>query len=871
MTQHYTENENLSVYMIKKDDLNVSSTQCTESDEKSSPKDTIKKKKPSQKNPEKEDKVNIDSDDLENQVELPKPIKRRKKVVKETPKQKTDKKPILNEEHMLAQIPEILPVLPLRDNVVFNSMVVPLYETREKGVLAIEQAFLHSKFIFLSTQKDSSLLSPTSEDLFEIGTIGLILRMLKMPEGQLKILVQGIARARIKKVLTEEPYLSVQAEILTEQKIFIGTEEEALMREAREKSEKILHLRGLPVGDIMHILTQVNEPGIIADLIASNMRLNTMEAQKLLECIDGVERLRLVNEHLIHEVEIADIQARIQSTAREGMDKAQKTYFLREQMKAIRTELGDNANSDEELDSLRQAIEKVGLSKEAKKEAEKQLSRLTAMGSESAEANVIRTYLDWLTELPWRKVSKDSLDIKKAKIILDDDHFGLERVKDRILEFLSVRKLNPSSKGSILCFVGPPGVGKTSLGRSIASAMNRKFQRISLGGMRDEAEIRGHRRTYIGSMPGRIIQAVKQAGTKNPVILLDEIDKLGNDFRGDPSSALLEALDPEQNNNFSDHYLNVPFDLSKVLFLCTANSLEGVPVALRDRLEIISLSGYTEYEKLSIAKKYLLKRQIKENGLQSKQVKFSDSALRQLIREYTREAGLRNLEREIGRVCRKIARSVAEGKKTISNITNKQLHIYLGAPRFIDEDRDESLIPGVATGLAWTAAGGDVLYVEVSLMKGKGNLSLTGQLGDVMKESAQAGLSYTRAHAEELGLDVDFYEKFDFHIHVPAGATPKDGPSAGVTIVSALVSVLLNKSIRNDLCMTGEISLRGRVLPVGGIKEKILAAVSKGLEHVIIPKQNIKDLEEIPKDLLSKITIHGVSTISEVLDLIFEK
>lgn len=869
-------NETLALYLAKEDDSNVSDNiPPIEPNKKPSRRNSKKDENldineegsaiKDEDNSKKDEDSNINGDTITDSLELPKPVKRRQKKVKVI----DENEHVLNEDNMLAQIPHILPVLPLRDHVVFNSMVVPLYEAREKSILAIEQSFLHSKFIFLSTQKDATVENPTSKDLFEVGTVALILRILKMPGGELKILLQGVARAKMATVLTEDPYISAQVDVLTEKKIAVGKEEEALMRTAKEQSEKILQLRGLPVADIMNILTQINEPGRIADLIASHMRFSIEDAQKFLECIDGMERLEFVNTHLMREVEIADIQARIQNTARESMDKAQKTYFLREQLKVIRKELGDDVDADEELDSIRRAIEKVGLSKEAKKEAEKQLHRLSSMGNESAEANVIRTYLDWLIELPWRKTSKDSLDIKKAKILLDEDHFGLEFVKDRILEFLSVRKLNPSSKGSILCFVGPPGVGKTSLGRSIARAMNRKFQRISLGGIRDESEIRGHRRTYIGSMPGRIIQAVKQAGTRNPVVLLDEIDKLGNDFRGDPSSALLEALDPEQNSNFSDHYLNVPFDLSKVLFLCTANSLESIPSALRDRLEVIQLSGYTEFEKLSIAKKYLIKRQVKENGLQPKHVKFSENILRQLIREYTREAGLRNLEREIGRVCRKIARSVAEGKKAVFNITNKQLAGYLGVPRFIEEDRDSILIPGVAVGLAWTAAGGDVLYVEVSLMKGKGSLSLTGQLGDVMKESAQAALSFIRAHAEQLGLDTDFHEKFDFHIHVPAGATPKDGPSAGVTIVSALVSALLNKPIRNDLCMTGEISLRGRVLPVGGIKEKVIAAVGKELSHVIMPKQNIKDLEDIPKDLLAKITVHGVSTISEVLDLIF--
>ncbi len=776
------------------------------------------------------------------------------------------------EESLIGQIPENLPVLALRDSVVFNSMVAPLYETREKGILAIEKAFAESKFVFLNTQKDPALEDPEVEDLYEMGTVGLILRMLKLPGGQLKVLIQGVARAKRKAVLEIDPFITAELEVFGEkEESELGSEEEALMRVAREQSEKILQLRSFPVGDIMNILLQVNEPGKIADLIASNMRLNIPDAQELLECIDGVERLKLVNNHLNYEVEIADIQARIQNSAREGMDKAQKAYFLREQMKAIRSELGESEDADEELDNLRYAIETVGLSKEAKKEAEKQLNRLSAMGQDSAEANVIRTYLDWLLELPWKKTSKDSLDILKAKDILDEDHYGLEKVKDRILEFLSVRKLNPASKGSILCFVGPPGVGKTSLGRSIARALKRKFQRVSLGGMRDEAEIRGHRRTYIGAMPGRILQSLKQAGTKNPVILLDELDKLGSDFRGDPSSALLEALDPEQNIHFSDHYLNVPFDLSKVLFLCTANNLEGVPSALRDRLEIIELSGYTELEKLSIAQKYLVSRQVKDNGLNAEKIKFSENSLKNIIRKYTREAGLRNLEREIGKICRKIARKIAEGEDKPFNINDKQLQSFLGTAPYLDENLEEISIPGIAIGLAWTSVGGEVLYVEASLMNGKGKLSLTGKLGETMKESAHAALSYARSHADDLGLEPDFNDKYDFHIHVPAGATPKDGPSAGVTIVTALISALTKKKVRNDICMTGEISLRGRVLPVGGIKGKLLAAVGKGIYEVIIPKENIKDLEDIPKELLSKLTVHPVENIDEVINLAFKK
>lgn len=777
----------------------------------------------------------------------------------------------IGDEALLSEIPHELGLLSLRENVLFNSMIMPIYETRDFGIDVIEKAYNSSKFLFISAQKNSETDDPTVLDLYETGTVGLILRMIKMPNGHVKALIQGVSRAKCLGQVVNSSYPQVFIELIKEINVPVTPEIIALMRVARENSEKILQLRGVPAAEIISILTQVDEPGKLADLIASNMRLKADEAQSMLECLDPVERLKMINKHLLKEVEIADLQVKIQNIAREGMDKAQKTYYLREQIKAIRTELGENGNMDEELDVLRENLNKAGLSKEAKKEAQKQLFRLSNMGMDSAEANVIRNYLDWLVELPWKKTTRDVLDIVKAKKVLDSDHYGLSKVKDRILEFLSVRKLNPESKATILCFAGPPGVGKTSLGRSIAKAMNRKFQRISLGGMRDEAEIRGHRRTYVGAMPGRIIQAMKNAGTKNPVILLDEIDKLGNDFRGDPSSALLEALDPEQNSHFSDHYLNVEFDLSKVLFLCTANSLDSIPHALRDRMEIISISGYTELEKLAIVKSYILKRQIKDNGLSEKQIKLSDTSIKKVIREYTREAGLRNLEREIGAICRKVARKVAENEITSCTVTPKTVEELLGAPRFLEEEREKTLLPGVATGLAWTQAGGDVLFVEVSKMKGKGTVQITGQLGDVMKESCQAAVSYIRSHADSLKVDEDFHEKYDLHIHVPEGATPKDGPSAGVTLFTAILSSLLDVSVNAEYCMTGEITLRGRVLPVGGIKEKLLAAVTRGLKHVIIPKQNVKDLEDIPEELLQKITVHPVTHVDQIRKLVFQK
>jgi ATP-dependent Lon protease len=765
-------------------------------------------------------------------------------------------------------IPMEMPVLPVRDIVVFNYMILPLFVGRDKSVQAVDAALSGNRYILILTQKDEKVDDPGPDDLHTVGTVGMIMRMLKMPDGRLKVLVQGLTRARVTEFTSTDPFHLAKIEVLEERDVKeISLEQEAMMRAAREQSEKILSLRGIATADIMSVLNSVNEPGRLADLIASNLRMRVDEAQKILECEDPIERMHLVNNQLVKEVEVASMQAKIQNMAKEGMDKAQKDFFLREQMKAIRKELGEAEDEDDEMEGLRKALDKAGLPKEVKKEADKQLKRLIAMHPDSSEASVIRTYLDWMAELPWKKLSRDQIDIKEAKRILDEDHYDLDKVKERILEYLSVRKLNPGMKGPILCFVGPPGVGKTSLGRSIARALKRKFVRMSLGGMRDEAEIRGHRRTYIGSMPGRIIQSIKQAGTRNPVIMLDEIDKVGTDFRGDPSSALLEVLDPEQNFSFSDHYLNVPFDLSKVMFICTANILDTIPAALLDRMEIIRLPGYTEQEKVHIARRFILPRQIQENGLKKTDVALSDPVLSQIIRDYTREAGLRNLEREIGSVCRKLARRKAEGEKPPFRITAKALVKLLGQAKHLDEEHEQVLPPGVAVGLAWTPVGGEILHIEVATMPGKGKLHLTGKLGDVMKESAQAALSYARSKAKELGLDPEFTDKLDIHVHVPSGATPKDGPSAGVTLVTALISALTNTPVCHDVAMTGEITLRGRVLPVGGIKEKILAAVAAGMTRVIIPKRNEKDLEEIPKDLRAKIAVQTVEHMDEIWPL----
>lgn len=773
-------------------------------------------------------------------------------------------------------LPSVLPVLPVRDVVIFNYMIISLYVGRERSVHAIEAALSASRHLLVLTQKDEQLENPGPEDLHTHGTVVNIMRMLKMPDGRLKVLVQGVSRATVKDFAPDEegnnPYLAARIDLTPEQEPFKGSiESEALMRTAREESEKLLNLRNISSPDVSAVLSGVDHPGRLADLIAANLRIKTDEAQLILETVDPLERLNLVNNHLAKEVEVSTLQAKIQEQAREGMEKAHKDYFLREQMKAIRSELGEPSDSPEdEISELVEALNKAGLPKDVRKEADKQLKRLSSMHNESSEASVVRTYLEWLAELPWKKTSKDRLDIKRAKQILEDDHLGLDKVKDRILEYLSVRKLNPDSKGPILCLVGPPGVGKTSLGRSVAKALGRKFQRMSLGGVRDEAEIRGHRRTYIGSMPGRVIQSMKQAGTRNPVIMLDEVDKIGSDYRGDPSSALLEVLDPEQNNSFSDHYLGVPFDLSKVMFICTANHLETIPSALLDRMEVIRIPGYTIQEKLAIAKRYLLPRQAKENGLKEGDLPVADEVIQAVIEGYTREAGLRNLEREIGSLCRKIARKKAEGEKGPFEVKHEEVSKYLGIPRYLSEDHEKILPPGMALGLAWTPHGGEVLSVEVATMKGRGGISLTGQLGDVMKESAQAAFSYARSHAAQLGIDADFNKKLDIHFHLPAGATPKDGPSAGVTLLTALISALTGKPVNPKLCMTGEITLRGRVLPVGGIKEKILAAVTKGLTDVCIPKQNVKDLEDIPEELRNKIRVHPAEEISDILPFAFD-
>jgi ATP-dependent Lon protease len=721
-----------------------------------------------------------------------------------------------------ADIPDVLPLLPVRDVVIYSYMILPLMVGRERSIRAVDEALAEERLIFLAAQKISTEEDPTPDNIYTVGTVAMVVKQLKLPDGRVKILVQGLAKARIVSFLESREFFKVKIEKIPEPMSGpITIEVEALMRSIKENSEKILQLRGIISPDAVAILDSIEDPGRLADLVASNLKLRVDESQAILEVIDPVERLKKVNELLSKELELSAMQAKIQTQAKEEMGKTHREYFLREQLKAIQTELGEIDEKTKEIDEFREKIAKAKIPKEVEKEAEKQLSRLGQMHPDAAEASIIRTYLDWIVELPWSKGTRDKLDIKNAKTILDEDHYNLEKVKDRILEYLGVRKLNKQMKGPILCFVGPPGVGKTSLGRSIARALGRKFTRISLGGVRDEAEIRGHRRTYIGALPGRIIQGLKNAGSNNPVFMLDEIDKVGADFRGDPSAALLEVLDPEQNHAFSDHYLNVPFDLSKVMFITTANVGDTILPALRDRMEIIELSGYIDEEKLKIARQYLIPRQIKENGIREEDFNITDEAILGIINQYTREAGLRNLEREIAHLCRKIARKIAEGEKKVPRITAKNLAKFLGVPRFLPDEEQRADEIGVATGLAWTPYGGDVLHIEATPMEGKGSLLLTGQLGDVMKESGQAALSYFRSRAARFGMKEKFYFSKDIHVHVPAGAIPKDGPSAGVTMATALVSALTGIPVRSDVAMTGEITLRGRVLPVPGSTQSL--------------------------------------------------
>jgi ATP-dependent Lon protease len=771
----------------------------------------------------------------------------------------------------LSEVPTDLAVLPLRDTILFPHAILPLAVARESSVALVHDAVRERKVIGVVTQRDPAVDDPVESDLFRVGTLTHIHKMFKFPDGSLRLVVQGVQRFRLRQVHQYRPFLKASIELLNE---IVPPDQEvevrALAQSAQGLFQRVVELSPTLSDELQALAANIQDPGRLADFVAASLpSLTTPQKQEMLETLDVRARLDRLNKVLVKDLEVLEVGNKIQSQVKTELQKNQREYYLREQMKAIQKELGEGDDQQREFNELREKIEAAGMTEEVKKEALRELDRLSKMSPAAAEYTVARTYLDWLVALPWNKRTESEIDLKKAKEVLDNDHYDLEKVKERILEYLAVRKMKPDIKGPILCFVGPPGVGKTSLGRSIASAMGRKFHRISLGGMRDEAEIRGHRRTYIGALPGQVMQGLRRAESKNPVFMLDEIDKLGADFRGDPASALLEVLDPEQNNTFKDHYIDLPFDLSEVLFITTANVLDTVPAALRDRMEVIRLAGYIEEEKLHIARSHLIPRQLANHGLTAEQVAFGDDALKKLIREYTREAGLRNLEREIASIIRKVARRHAEGQTETVAVTPERVEEFLGAPTFMREEMDErTLIPGVAIGLSWTAAGGEVLYIEATQMWGQKGLTLTGQLGDVMKESAQAALAWVRAHARQLGIEESFFERVDLHLHVPEGAIPKDGPSAGITLVTALASLLTGRPVRPRVAMTGEMTLTGRVLPVGGIKEKVLAAHRLGIKEVILPKRNEKAIkEDIPENVRNDLKLHMVSSIEEVLEL----
>ena len=763
------------------------------------------------------------------------------------------------------QIPNHLPLLPLRDIVIYPFMIVPLFVSREKSIRAVDKALGEDRMILLTCQKDLDKEEPQQDDLYKVGTVAIIMRMLKLPDGRIRILVQGVSRAQVETVSSDGECLQARLQVMPEQGApERSLEVEALMRNVRASMEKAANLGKNISPEVMAIIANLDDAGRLADLSASNLELKVEDAQSVLELADTTARLRRVNDLLNKEIEVLTVQQEINTQARADIDRSQREFYLRQQMKAIQTELGEGNELAEEVQQFREKIEAAKMPKPAEEEALRQLKKLERMHPDAAETATLRNWMEIMTDLPWSKFSKDNLDLHKAEKILNEDHYGLEKVKERIIEALAVRKLKEKPKGPILCLVGPPGVGKTSLGRSIARALGRKFTRLSLGGVHDEAEIRGHRRTYVGAMPGRIVQAIQQAGTNNPLIMLDEIDKVGADFRGDPSSALLEVLDPEQNYSFRDNYLGVAFDLSNVIFMTTANILDTVQSALRDRMEVIRLAGYTEEEKLEIARRHLLPKQMDENGITARNLNISRSALLAVIQRYTQEAGLRQLEREIASICRKVARRLGEGDQNVVKVSASNLHEFLGAPKIIPEEVLKKDQIGVATGLAWTAVGGDVLFVEALRMKGKGNLVLTGQLGEVMRESAQAAYSYAKSRAKELQIDPEDFNTYDLHIHIPEGAIPKDGPSAGITLATALVSALSQRPVRKDVAMTGEITLRGNVLPVGGIKEKVLAARRARVTKIILPTQNRRDLDEVPKEPFKDIQFVFVDNMRQV-------
>jgi ATP-dependent Lon protease len=777
---------------------------------------------------------------------------------------------VTNYEGEAIEFKETLPLLPVRDLVVYPFMILPLFVGRETSIKAVEESLNNTdRLILLASQKDITAESPSPSEIYEMGTVAMIMRMRKLPDGRVKILIQGLAKARIKEFVSTEPFYQVKAEKVESQPVTATSSTiEALARTVKENLEKVISLGKVLSPDILMVLEDIQDPGRLADLVASNLNLKVTEAQKVLEILDPVERLGHINQVLINELEVLSQQAKLKSHNKDDLSKQQKEFFLREQIKAMKQELNeDGSDKNDEFGEIRDKIIAKALPADAEKEALKQLGRLERMHPDSSEASILRSYLEWIVDLPWSEESKEVTDLQYAKDVLDEDHFDLEKVKERILEYLAVRTLKGgAAKGPILCFSGPPGVGKTSLGKSIAKATGREFVRISLGGVKDESEIRGHRRTYVGAMPGRFIQAMKQCKTINPIILLDEIDKLGSDFKGDPASAMLEVLDPEQNCTFRDNYLNLNYDLSKIMFIATANVLEQIPGPLRDRMEIINLAGYTQEEKVHISRKYLIPKQMDEHGITHDHIEFTDEGVESVISGYTREAGLRNLERQVGALCRKVAKKIASGHHGKTHIFSNTVEELLGPPLYSREDSNEYDEIGVATGLAWTAAGGEILHIEATKMKGRG-ITLTGQLGDVMKESAHAAMGFIRSHAAELGIDDKFFEENEIHIHLPAGAIPKDGPSAGITLATVITSLLTGSYVSKDIAMTGEITLTGKVLPVGGIKEKALAAMRAGIETIIIPWKNQKDLLEIPVQYRKKLNFIPVKNIQEVLSI----
>jgi ATP-dependent Lon protease len=758
-----------------------------------------------------------------------------------------------------------VPLLPLRDIIVFPHMVVPLFVGRQRSIKALEDATQKQSLIFLASQKDAKTNEPSEDDIYRIGTLGTVVQMLKLPDGTVKVLIEGKKRAKVIRFANNPEFFLVEVEELSDI-MERSTEVEALTREVHTTFENYVKLKKKIPPEMVMSVSSIDDPGRLADTIVAHLGIKIEDRQNLLEAFNAAERLEKVLGHMRAEIEILEVERRIRSRVKKQMERSQKEYYLNEQMRAIQKELGEKDEFKNEIQEIEDKLKQKKLSAEAKEKVDKELKKLKMMSPMSAEATVVRNYIDWILSLPWNEFTDDKLDISESERVLEEDHYGLEKVKERILEYLAVQSLVGKIKGPILCLVGPPGVGKTSLGRSIARATGRKFVRVSLGGVRDEAEIRGHRRTYIGALPGKIVQSMKKAGSSNPVFLMDEIDKMSTDFRGDPSSALLEVLDPEQNTTFNDHYLDLDYDLSKVMFITTANTLDRIPRPLQDRMEIIRIAGYTELEKLSIAKKYLLSKQIEANGLSAQNVAFTDNAILGVVRHYTKEAGVRNLEREIAAICRKVAVEVVKRDRNAHiQVGTKSLHKYLGAIKFRYGKVEAEQKIGVATGLAWTEMGGEILATEVTVMPGKGQLLITGKLGDVMQESAQAAMSYVRSRAVDLGLEKDFYQKVDVHIHVPEGAIPKDGPSAGITMATSLVSALIKVPVYNDLAMTGEITLRGAVLPIGGLKEKVLAAHRAGIKKVLIPAENEKDIEEIPATVLKTVELVLVAHMDDVL------